>query len=43
MGHYTSFTIAITQPANTKTTMAICIQIHVGFMGGPSGRSGGPL
>jgi hypothetical protein len=27
---YASFTIAITAPASTQTTIATCIQIHVG-------------
>jgi hypothetical protein len=30
---YTSFTIAMTIPARTKTTIAICIQIQVGDTG----------
>ena len=27
---YMSFTVAMTMPATTRTTIAACIQIHVG-------------
>jgi hypothetical protein len=31
---YASLTMAMTKPASTKKTMAICTQIHVGDIGG---------